>query len=180
MNEELAAELARMAADDQRARDKASGGSHRPGPAVSQEGVAEMRRVDARNTRRLREILDEHGWPGRSLVGDEGVQHAWLIAQHADDDVEFQRRALALLTEAVAADDAPASLVAYLTDRVRMHEGQGQLYGTQIMDLREDEVVPFAIDDPAGLDHRRAQVGLPPFACYAERVKKLLASERDR
>ena len=32
-----------------------------------------MARVDVANTDRLREIVDEHGWPGRSLVGEEGA-----------------------------------------------------------------------------------------------------------
>ena len=42
-----------------------------------------------------------HGWPGRSLVGEQGAMDAWLLAQHADRQPGFQRRALSLLAMAV-------------------------------------------------------------------------------
>jgi hypothetical protein len=27
--------------------------------------------------------VTEHGWPGRSLVGEDGAEHAWCLVQHA-------------------------------------------------------------------------------------------------
>jgi hypothetical protein len=50
INQALADELARMAAVDQRIR---------------------FARVDVANTDRLREIIERHGWPGKSLVGEK-------------------------------------------------------------------------------------------------------------
>jgi hypothetical protein len=32
--------------------------------------------------RRLVEILDTHGWPGKSLVGEDGAEAAWTLALH--------------------------------------------------------------------------------------------------
>jgi hypothetical protein len=32
--------------------------------------------------RRLVEILDTYGWPGRSLVGEDGAEAAWALALH--------------------------------------------------------------------------------------------------
>jgi hypothetical protein len=119
----LAAELARMAAEDQRIRTPPSD----PTEFVRFLSVAERMeaaRVDVANTDQLRAIIAEHGWPGRMLVGDEGAEAAWLIAQHADHQLDFQREALALLERAVNDGDAPASHLAYLTDRVRMNEGR--------------------------------------------------------
>jgi hypothetical protein len=69
----------------------------------------EAARIDVANTDRLRAIIAEQGWPGRALVGDEGAEAAWLIAQHADRQLDFQREALALLERAVHDGDAPAS-----------------------------------------------------------------------
>ena len=120
---DLAAELARMAAEDQRIRTRPSDSTEFvrfPSVAESMEAA----RIDVANTDRLRAIIAKHGWPGRALVGDEGAEAAWLIAQHADRQLDFQREALALLDRAVHSGDAPASHLAYLTDRVRMNEGR--------------------------------------------------------
>ena len=62
----------------------------------------------------MEEILDEYGWPGWSLVGEDGALAAWVLIQHADLRLPLQKRGLALLTAAVAANDAAA--VAALVD----------------------------------------------------------------
>src|SRR3546814_2793073 len=59
--------------------------------------------------------FDEHGWPGWSLVGEDGSTAAWAIVQHADLDLDFQRRGLAMLEAAVDAGDASPGDLAYLT-----------------------------------------------------------------
>jgi hypothetical protein len=131
------------------------------------ESRMEIHRVDVDNTDRLREIVDQYCWLGRSLVGDEGAQHAWLLAQHADRQLDFQRRALTLLTQAVARGEATRAQLAYLTDRVRMNEGREQVYGTQIADVKDGAAIPWPVEDAEQLDLRRAEVGLEPFALYA-------------
>jgi hypothetical protein len=67
------------------------------------------------NTDRLREIVREYGWPGVSLVGEQGSDAAWLLAQHADRQLDFQREVLPLLERAVDAGEAKPAHVAYLT-----------------------------------------------------------------
>ncbi len=128
-----------------------------------------MNRIDVANTDRLREIINEHGWPGRSLVGDDGANNAWCLAQHASRQLDLQRWALELLRSAVAAGEATPKQLAYLTDRVRMNEGRKQPYGTQIVGSQSEGPVPWPVEDPDNLDGRRAEVGLEPFADYARR-----------
>ena len=123
-------------------------------------------RVDVANTDRLREIVADVGWPGRALAGEEGADQAWLIAQHADHQLDSQRLFLSALQKAVAAGDAPSRHLAYLTDRVAMNEGRPQRYGTQVADVRGGEPVPWPIEDPKNVDDLRAEIGLPPLREY--------------
>jgi hypothetical protein len=53
--------------------------------------------------------------------------------------------------------------VAYLTDRVCINRGRGQLYGTQF--TQEDgRHIPRTIEDEANIDARRAEVGMGPLS----------------
>ncbi|MEY9211971.1 hypothetical protein NI17_007845 [Thermobifida halotolerans] len=125
--------------------------------------------VDRDNTAWLRDVIGEHGWPGRSLVGEDGAHAAWLLVQHAPHDL--QQRCLPLLREAVAAGEAEATELAYLEDRVRCHEGMPQRYGTQYLRLPDGEVRLYEVEDPEGLDERRAAVGLEPHSDYDTRIR---------
>jgi hypothetical protein len=134
--------------------------------------------VDAANAERMSEILDAHGWPGWSLVGREGSEAAWALVQHADADLELQKRGLRLLEAAVAADDASAGDLAYLTDRVRVAEGEPQLYGTQLQMGPDGEPMPRTpIEDEANLDARRAAAGLSTWAEYLEEFASFVEEE---
>lgn len=115
-----------------------------------------------RNRELIRQIIQEHGWPGRSLVGDDGARAAWLIVQHQDHDIDFQRRCLTLMQRAFEAGDVGARELAYLTDRVLSNEGKPQMYGTQGVGVLSPE-------DEARVDANRFAIGLPP---WREAVKK--------
>jgi len=55
-------------------------------------------------------LLDRHGWPGRSLVGPDGADAAWLLALHADAEPEFQGRCVELMSAMPAGDVDPKRL----------------------------------------------------------------------
>jgi hypothetical protein len=169
MDEELAAELARMAAEDQRIRREAMGSGRSMVTRLDPQIVTEHQRIDAENTNRLREILSQQGWPGTSLVGERGAHDAWLIAQHADQDPAFQREALELLREAVERGEARPRELAYLTDRVRVNTEREQVFGTQMRPDENGMPVTQPIEDRDRLDERRAYAGLEPFDEYTRR-----------
>lgn len=139
---------------------------------ITAETAAEMDAVDAQNTAWLAHLVDAHGWPGWARVGRDGARAAWLLVQHADHDVAFQRRCLGLLARAVAADDADPVELAYLTDRVAVNEGRAQTYGTQL----DDDGTPRPILDPERVDERRASVGLAPLAEYVAQFRASTAA----
>ncbi|HSK96274.1 MAG TPA: DUF6624 domain-containing protein [Euzebyales bacterium] len=131
---------------------------------------------DEARTRRLAEIIDERGWPTRDLVGADAATAAWAIAQHSDLDVEFQERALGLMREAVAAQQADASELAYLEDRVASNRGRPQIYGTQIGCV-DGHAEPAELAEPDRVDELRAEVGLGPLADYLDELEPACAAE---
>jgi hypothetical protein len=155
MDAELHAELLRRVEIDQAAR-----------RALDGEAMAA---ADDENLPWLRQVIADVGWPGKSLVGEDGAHAAWLLAQHADSDPAFQRQCLDLLTAAVEHGEATIVQQAYLTDRVLLKEGQPQEYGTQAIG-RDGRFVPRKLRDPDHVDERRASVGLPPLAGYLARM----------
>ena len=129
-------------------------------------------RTRAEHGERLWEILDDYEcWPGRTLVGPDGAEAAWKVAQIAIEDVGLQRRCLEMLELAVACGDADPVHLAYLLDRVRMNDGQDQLYGSQFVLGRDGGLEPWPVDDPAAVDARRARLGLPSFAEHAATMR---------
>jgi hypothetical protein len=166
MDSALRDELLAMAEEDDRVREElAADGSLYAGYHPRMEAV------HSRNAARLAQILDQHGWPGISLVRADGEEAAWRIAQHAIAHPALQRRVLELL-KASPPHDLPRSQIAYLEDRIRTLEGRPQLYGTQFDWDDHGEMSPMPIEDPARVDERRAAMGLDPLA---ERTRKMRA-----
>ncbi|GLY15802.1 hypothetical protein LWF15_20165 [Kineosporia rhizophila] len=139
-----------------------------PGP-VTAEVKREQREVFVRHADRLHELLENHGWPTAERVGPEAARGAWLIAQHADTQLDVQRLAVRLLREAVDRGVAQARELAFLEDRVAVNEGRYQVYGTQVADVVDGKPVLWPCVDPDQLNERRASVGIEPFEQNAAR-----------
>jgi uncharacterized protein DUF6624 len=138
-----------------------------------------MEAVHRRNAVRLEQIIAAHGWPGRTLVGADGADAAWMILHHAIGNPTLQRRGLALVREAEARSDADPQEVAMLEDRVRFFEGRPQLYGTQF-DWDETGVLTTGpIEDPAGIDERRRAAGFLPLAEQTARMREQMAASTE-
>ncbi|MFF8783678.1 DUF6624 domain-containing protein [Streptomyces sp. NPDC015125] len=154
----LSAELIRMAQADQSTS-----------PRANSEDPAEQmawRRLTAQHGDRLHQIMDEYGWPTTELVGDDAARGAWLVAQHADRQLDVQRRALRLMEQAVEAGSASPRELAFLRDRTLVNEGRRQIYGTQIAGVVEGSPVPWPCEDPERMDALRGEVGIEPFDEY--------------
>lgn len=153
VNKPLHDELLEMQAHDQKARDLFD-------IKVPQKELWQhVQDIDTQNGQRLKTIVSQYGWPGVSLVGLDGASAMWLLVQHQDKDVDFQKECLELLKKAVARHEAAPRDLAYLTDRVRMNEEQPQVYGTQW--IQEDgKWGLYNVEDVEKLDERRKQMGL--------------------
>ena len=128
--------------------------------------------IDKVNREWLKGEIEKKGWPGFTLVGFDGSDAAWLLVQHADADVVFQKKAMKLLEDAVKRKDVRPVNLAYLTDRVLCAEGKKQVYGTQFI-TKDGKIEPRPIEDEANVDKRRAEVGLTSLAEYRKTLESL-------
>lgn len=120
-------------------------------------------------------ILEEYGFPGFNLVGEEGSKNYWLTVQHADHDPEFQQRVLDSMKIQVTKQNANASNYAYLTDRVRVNSDRPQLYGTQ-MDYNFEICQAYpknGLEDEAFVNQRRKEMGMEPLEVYLNQVSEM-------
>lgn len=133
---------------------------------------AKLISVDKENTQTLKAMLKERQWFTKSEVGQAGIDAAFLIVQHSPDH-EFQSSMLPKLkasylnNEGVSGQD-----VALLTDRVHIHNGGKQRYGTQA-DLKDNKIVFMPIENAETVDKRRAEMNLPPLAIYKKMMEEV-------
>lgn len=154
---QLAEELTRMGEQDQAIRKQIP-------EKFDPEFWKRMAGEDKLRQERLARIIEEKGWPLASQVGHQAANSAWLIAQHGSDD--FLKRCLPLMQAAADRHELPLSSLALSIDRVLMHDGQKQRYGSQFQTDKDGRTVVYPIDEMATLDERRASMGLEPFAQY--------------
>lgn len=149
-----------------------------PGDGLDERRVINaMEAIDASNTSRFKVLLRQCDWPDQRKYGTEASNAAWLLVQHADLDVQFQKQALVYLSKTAKDGGAPLRQVAYLTDRVRLAEGHPQYFGTQFR-AEDGRVVMEPIEDEANVDVRRQQHGLQPLSAYiAEAERRMKASK---
>jgi hypothetical protein len=114
---------------------------------------------------RVRAIIKQYGYPGKTLVGEPTNEAAWYIIQHSDDIKSY----LPLIKTAAKRGELPFRLYAQMLDRQLMRDGKEQLYGTQAMGYRplnaatgeRESLPPFVwpIKDEAKVNERRKQAG---------------------
>lgn len=118
--------------------------------------------LDSTLTAEMDMVLERFGLPTRAIVGAAGSDAAMLIVQHSST---LQERVLALAKALPTGEISPEKL-AMLEDRVLVHQGKLQRFGTQFR-LESDGVFRFSpVSDASGLDARRSVVGMPPMRTY--------------
>ncbi|WP_420596857.1 DUF6624 domain-containing protein [Deinococcus sp.] len=151
--DKLEAEAAQLVEQDQASR-------------KGEAGAREMREVDAESTAWLKSVLREFGWPSANRADEQLAFNAWLLAQHADAAPSLQACALDLIGQQ-RTTQAEEQHFAYLTDRVRIAQGQPQLYGTQVTyDEVQRRASLMSLQDPEHVNERRAQIGLGSIEEY--------------
>lgn len=137
--------------------------------------IHQMQSVDSANSAWLEAWVERWGWPTTAQVGQEAVDAAFLIVQHAVHDTAFMREMLPHIEAAHARGDYDGQRVALLTDRLEVKAGRPQIYGTQLS-VRDGKLVLDPIRDSAGVDDRRRRMGMMPLAEYLRRADSAFRS----
>ena len=120
---------------------------------------------DSINVVKVTNILDEHGWLGADVIGNQGNLTLFLVIQHSHP--ETQEKYLPMMREAVKKGNAHPAYLAMLEDRVALGKGEKQIYGSQIgQDQETGEYYVSPLIDPDNVDKRREEVGLGPIQDY--------------
>ncbi|HEU0174892.1 MAG TPA: DUF6624 domain-containing protein [Blastocatellia bacterium] len=175
-NEAVRRELLKMGEDDQKRRqdmmdlmDRLAGSDSEKVAKRWKQAVERQNELDSRNRQRLDEIVKDYGWPKRSVFGEEASGVAFLVVQHAE--LDYQKKYLPLIKEAVTQKEARRSDLAMLEDRILTREGKKQIYGTQFRLNQKTQLMElYPIEDEENVDVRRVGVGLEPIAQYVKRA----------
>jgi hypothetical protein len=120
---------------------------------------------DSINLIKVKKILDDRGWLGADVIGNQGNSTLFLVIQHAN--IETQERYLPMMREAVSKGNAIANDLALLEDRIAITKGEGQIYGSQVgLDQETGKYYVLPLIDPDNVDKRRAEVGLGTIQDY--------------
>lgn len=125
-----------------------------------------MRTVDDLTSKFVAKVLAREGWLGAARWGTSTEDSFFLLVQHADADLALQLSALSYLRAAVGKGEASAKHLGFLEDRVRVHGGLPQLYGTQGRCIEDKGRVTWRADpiaDPSKVDTLRAGAKMEPF-----------------
>jgi len=128
----------------------------------------QIREAGVQNTRAAAAIIQQYGWPGVSAIGRDGQNNLWLVLQHADDTVAFQRTALDSMKKWMGTAELNPEHYAYLYDRVQCNLNHRQYYGTQVTWTQKGEANGFRpLADEGAVDKRRQAWGMQPLVIYA-------------
>ncbi|MBZ5535543.1 MAG: hypothetical protein LAO31_06270 [Acidobacteriia bacterium] len=167
MNAQLRQRLLEMVEEERRIHTELTAAGE-----IFQGYAPRLAEVDLRKALELEKIIEEHGWPGRSLVGEDRAHAAWFTLQHAIGHPELQRRCLPVLKEAVTRGESTPAQAAFLEDKICFFERRPQRYGTQF-DWDENGVMsPWVLENPGRVDEYRRSVGLSPLAEKIEQFRR--------
>ena len=122
-----------------------------------------MEKVHLKHAQRMKDLVEEHGFPTQDKVGEEACIAALRLVLHAISWPEFMRAQEVILVDLAKANQVPKDYVAMLVDRIRFYEGRKQIYGTNA-DWDENGILRVTdVENETELNQRRASMNLKPI-----------------
>lgn len=123
-----------------------------------------MKENDSINLVKIESIIEKHGYPGKSLVGQYQSDVAWAVIQHSGE--EIIGKYLHILKSAADNDELSFTAYALSLDRYLMYNDKPQIYGTQgnkvkLKGIEDLQTIIWPIENPDGVNKLRKKVGFP-------------------
>lgn len=117
------------------------------------------------NEKKIKDILDENGWPTKDQMGEFGNRTICNVIQHSDNVIRIKY--LPLMRQAVKDKKLEPRFLVRAEDRIATERGGLQIYGGQMKYYPETKTFNvWPVYDPANIDQRRAEIDLGPIAAY--------------
>jgi hypothetical protein len=133
--------------------------------------MKDMSATDVQLTLKLKQIVEQKGWPTIALVGIQASNAAMTVLTHTADHA-WQSQLLPTLEELADAGKIDPSSLALLVDRELVSNGKLQRYGSQFKAV-DGGMAMYGVEDPDQLDQRRAKALLPPMSVYRETLERM-------
>lgn len=119
--------------------------------------------TDSLNLIKIKQIYSEIGYPSIKIVGENSNHNYYLLVLHADEDIAFQKCILREMKKELKSNGCSKGDYAYLTDRIRINCGKGQIYGTQIeLNAKTNMYIPKKMKKINNVDKRREEMEIIP------------------
>ena len=138
----------------------------------------EMKQLHNSNAAVLSDIIDTIGYPTIAKVGKEASEAAWLVIQHSIGQPAFMKKCVDLLKHAVRENKADPKNLAYLIDRIAVHEGKPQVYGSQFDWDQDGELSAHPFDDLNLVNQRRKSIGLNTLEEQTQIIRQQARKEK--
>ncbi len=125
-------------------------------------------------------IYAEHGWPGPQIIGRDGVEACYWLAVSQSLNCQFQYESAMLMKDALPKGECYGVEYAIVIDRWLSLSNKSTIYGSFNDFNIETGRVEYTRDfiDPANINKRRAEVGLPNFDAANEELKARAATQK--
>ena len=123
------------------------------------------------NQLKIKDLFEKYGYLGYKEVGEKASNDFWISIQHADNDVEFQKKMLTALKKEMLKNNASKIDYAMLEDRVNVNLDRKQRFGTQVTYNNEGQAIPKkGLMDSTNIEQIRKKFDLPGFLEYYNRM----------
>lgn len=119
----------------------------------------EQNKTDSLNVIFIEAVFKKYSYPGKTMVGIETSDAAWLVIQHSKDIPKY----IPLIKAAAEKNELTFNKYAMMYDRYLMYQNKGQVYGTQCTSMQlksgKDEMYVWPVQDAAHVNERRKKAG---------------------
>ncbi|MCR4032150.1 MULTISPECIES: DUF6624 domain-containing protein [Flavobacterium] len=123
-----------------------------------------IKTADAENIIRVEDILQQYGYPVKSLVGEPANTAVFYVIQHSDKIEKYYP----MIEKAAVNGELPCKYAAMMLDRKLTGQSKPQVYGTQLgfrtitnsqTGAKENFIYVLPIEDPQNVNERRKKAG---------------------